>query len=222
MSRQNLSRADLLFAGRAQFNRAFGAVGGVPINLLSRYKCAPALAVSNGASVSASVSLGVAAVLGGSLATGGLVTFDVPRNAVGAWTGTAIVTVRGTDVYGAPLTESSASGTSMTGKKAFKTIISITPNANITGATFGSGSVLGLPNRVDASDLLAARFNNAIDAGTFVPADTTATATATTGDVYGTFAPAGTMDGAKVLSLLFVIADNTSKIGAYGVDQYAG
>lgn len=222
MSRQNLSRADSLFAGRAQFNRAFNAKGGVPVALVSRYRAAPALAVANGASVSASVSLGVAAVLGGSLASGGVVTFDVPRNAVGAWTGTAIVTITGTDQYGAPLIERSASGTTHTGKKAFKTITSIVPNANITAATFGSGSVLGLPNRVDASDLLAARFNNAIDAGTFVPADTTSPATATTGDVYGTFAPAGTLDGAKVLSLLFAIADMTSKIGSYGVDQYTG
>jgi hypothetical protein len=72
-------------------------------------------------------------------------TADVPRNVVAAWTGTAVLTVTGTDEYGKVLVESSASGTSFTGKKAFKTVTSISTSANITALTVGTADVLGLP-----------------------------------------------------------------------------
>jgi len=77
--------------------------------------------------------------------------------------------------------------------------------------------VLGLPFRVDANGLLAARAVNAIDAGTFVPADTTSPATTTTGDVRGTFDPAVTLNATNTVQVLIKVADVTSKIGAFGV-----
>ncbi len=70
---------------------------------------------------------------------------DVPRNVVAAWTGTAVLTVTGLDEYGDVVVESSASGTSFTGKKAFKRINSIAVSANVTSLTVGTGDVLGLP-----------------------------------------------------------------------------
>lgn len=72
-------------------------------------------------------------------------TLDVPRNVVAAWTGTAVLTITGTDEYGEDLVESSASGTSLTGKKAFKTVTGISSSANITALTVGTGDVFGLP-----------------------------------------------------------------------------
>lgn len=72
-------------------------------------------------------------------------TLDVPRNIVAAWTGTAVLTVTGTDEYGNTIVESSASGTSLTGKKAFKTVTNVSTSANITSLTVGTGDVLGLP-----------------------------------------------------------------------------
>lgn len=219
INRQNISRSIQRFIGRVTNRLAFNDKPGVPCTFFFQYRAAPALAVANGYSASASVSSGVAAVLGGSLSTAGVGIADVPRNVVGAWTGTAIITITGTDQYGNVIHENSASGTSHTGKKAFSTITSIVPNANITGATFGTGAVVGLPYRVDESSLLAARFNNAIDAGTFVPADTT-TATATTGDPYGTFAAAGTFNAVKVLSLLITCSDDSTLTGAYGVTPF--
>jgi len=74
---------------------------------------------------------------------------DVPRNVVGAWTTTAVLTVTGKDEYGDVIVEKSASGTTFLGKKAFKEITSIATSANITSATFGTGDVLGLPIFVD-------------------------------------------------------------------------
>lgn len=73
-------------------------------------------------------------------------TADVPRNVVAAWTGTAVLTITGTDEYGNVIVESSASGTSLVGKKAFKTVTGISTSANITSLTVGTGDVLGLPN----------------------------------------------------------------------------
>lgn len=82
-------------------------------------------------------------------------TLDVPRNIVAAWTGTAVLTITGTDEYGNTIVESSASGTSLTGKKAFKTVTGISSSANITSLTVGTGDVLGLPFFVgDASKVL--------------------------------------------------------------------
>lgn len=74
---------------------------------------------------------------------------DVPRNVVAAWTNTAVLTVTGKDEYGDVMIEQSASGTSFTGKKAFKEITSIAVSADVTSLTVGTGDVLGLPAFVE-------------------------------------------------------------------------
>lgn len=177
----------------------------------------PVLGTSNAYGLTQSVSSGVAGLINGAIVTAGVGTPDVPRNVIGAWTGTAILTVVGTDYYGAAQTESSASGTSFTGKKAFATITSYSFNANVTSATLGSGNVLGLPYRIASGDLVGMTFNDAADAGTIVLRDLTLPATATTGDVRGTYAPAGTLNGAKVLTALILPADDTTQVGSFGV-----
>lgn len=221
MSRQLISRAAELFAGAVSYARAYSGKYGAPLSPLYVHNFgAPATADADGISVSADITAPASAVIGGALASGGVATFDVPRNVVGAWTNTAVVTIVGTDEYGSVISEVSASGTSHAGKKAFKTITSITPSVTITSATFGSGDVLGLPFRVDANGLLAVRANNAIDAGTFVPADTTSPATGTTGDVRGTFDPAVALNGSNTVQAVILIADRSTKVGAYGVLQF--
>tara|TARA_R110000787_G_scaffold110489_3_gene219189 strand:+ start:7677 stop:8555 length:879 start_codon:yes stop_codon:yes gene_type:complete len=137
---------------------------------------------------------------------------DVPRNIVGAWTNTAILTVTGTDEYGVVMTESSASGTSMAGKKAFKTITLISVNANVTGLTVGTGDVLGLPIALPQIGQCVAELENGAPptAGTLVKA-AAATATATTGDVRGTYDPNSAMNGAKAINLICALSDPTSK-----------
>ena len=97
-------------------------------------------------SVTAAAAIAAAALAG---------TADVPRNVVAAWTGTAVLTVTGTDEYDNVVVESSASGTTLTGKKAFKTVTGISTSANITSLTVGTGDVLGLPFFVgDASQVI--------------------------------------------------------------------
>lgn len=188
----------------------------------------PVVGSANGYSTSASVALGVAAAFSGALAvttykdplSGLTVTAgipDVPRNVVGAWTGTAVVTVTGYDQYGQLQTEASASGTTLATKKAFAAIISIVPSANITVATFGTGNVLGLPFRISSGDFFAPVFNDAPDAGgTLVLPDLTQPATSSTGDVRGTYTPNGTLNGAKFLSALLKVTDRTTTVGTFG------
>lgn len=175
-------------------------VGGIP----------PQVGVANFFSVSASIAAAGLAVLA-------VTVPDVPRTVVGAWTGASIVTVTGTDYWGQPQTETSASGTAFTGKKAFASITSISSSAAVTAATFGTGNTLGLPFRVGSGDILAVSFNDAADAGTFVLPDLTQPATSSTGDVRGTYLPAGTLNGAKFLAALLKVYDNTTQVGAFGV-----
>lgn len=162
---------------------------------------------------------GLATGINGAFAADGVATFDVPRNVVAAWTGTAVLTVTGTDEYGNTLVESSGSGASMTGKKAFKTVTGVSVSADVTGLTVGTSKVLGLPAFLgDVTDVVAEIEDGvAATAGTLVEADT-ATATATTGDVRGTYAPNSNPDGSKAFELIALMRDPASK----GVDQYAG
>ncbi len=173
----------------------------------------------NGACESQSVTASEAAALNGVLVSGGVAVFDVPRNVVAAWTNTAVLTVTGTDVYGNTIVEASGSGTSLTGKKAFKTITSVVPSANVTGLTVGHAKVLGLPCALPATGYVLKELEDgaAPTAGTLAAA-VAAAATATTGDVRGTYAPNSNPNGAKGFSLIAVGIDPDYK----GVPQYAG
>lgn len=222
MSKQSLSIADQVFYGRGAFGRANNAKRGIRVRLFSIYDEAPILEDADGIAASQDVVVLTTplAVINGALASGGAVTFDVPRNVVAAWTGTAVLTITGTDQYGEPMKESSASGTSMAGKKAFKTITSCSFSADVTSATIGSGKVLGMPFKAAIKNCMQpALFDGAADAGTRVAADAN-TATATTGDIRGTYAPAGTLDGTKRVTLILWCQDPSTKVGAYGVTQY--
>ncbi|MGZ5923516.1 MAG: hypothetical protein ACXWK2_02975 [Rhizomicrobium sp.] len=137
-------------------------------------------------------------------------TLDVPRNVVAAWTGTAVLTVTGKDVYGKTMTESSASGTSFTGKKAFSTITKITVSADVTALTAGTGNVLGLPVLLPQAGQVLGELQDGAKptAGTIV-AGVTSVASATTGDVRGTYTPNATPDGSKAFQLIAAIPDQT-------------
>lgn len=177
----------------------------------------PVVGAANSVALSQSINTGTPGLVNGALAAAGVATMDVPRNIIAAWTGAAVLTVTGTDFYGQPQTEASASGTTFTGKKAFATVTAITVSANVTAATVGTGNVLGLPFRIFSGDLFAPTFADAADAGTVVLADVTNPATSSSGDVRGTYAPAGTLNGAKFVAALLKVFDNTTQVGAFGV-----
>jgi hypothetical protein len=118
----------------------------------------------------------------------------VTTTASGASTGT--VTIRGYDIYEAPMTETQTivgTGTTV-GKKAFGYISSVQLNvgSSLTGTlAINTGAAFGLPVRADAYE-----YQYAQQAGVIIPstsftfADQTPVATATTGDVRGTIAMA--------------------------------
>lgn len=176
---------------------------------------APVAGAANSISTSQAIT---AASLTGALLNGTTAgVLDVPRNVVAAWTGTAIMTVVGKDEYGKTVTESSASGTSFTGKKAFASITSVKVSADVTAATVGTGNVLGLPVVLPEAALVLKELQDgaAPTAGTIVGA-VTSTATALTGDVRGTYTPNATPDGAKSFQLVLLINDPTD----LGVTQF--
>jgi hypothetical protein len=168
------------------------------------YLGAPSTATANAYALSQSVAAGATMALNGT--RGGIP--DMPRNVVGAWTGTAVMTVRGRDVDGQSLTEASASGTSLVGKKAFASIDSITMSAAVTAATAGSGLQIGLPARIAATTQVVYEIKNGVIAA---PTGTTTVgiviaSTATSGDVRGTYAPLTPTDGATSYTLVAVSA----------------
>ena len=163
-----------------------------------------------------SVNTTAAAAIAAAALTG---TADVPRNVVAAWTGTAVITITGTDEYGNVVVESSGSGTSLAGKKAFKTVTGISVSADVTSLTVGTGDVLGLPVFLGNGDYVIKEYEDGADAtaGTLV-AGVSSAATATTGDIRGTYDPNSAADGAKVFELVAILTEPKY----LGVAQYAG
>ena len=159
-------------------------------------------------------------LLNGSLLAGGAIVFTTPRNVVAAWTNTAVLTVTGTDEYGNVMVESSASGVSFTGKKAFKRITRVRVSADVTGLTVGTGVVLGLPCYLaDVADAFRESVDGVVPtAGVFVAADRTLPATALTGDVRGTWAP----NAAPNASNFYEAALLVRSVGYRGAAQFAG
>jgi len=193
----------------AGVNVTFGSL--VEINLGS-----PDVADPNGVAESQGATT---ATLDGALVSGGVATFDVPRNVVAAWTTTATLTVTGTDVFGNAMVETSGSGTSMAGKKAFKTVTSAVFSTAVTGATIGTGDVLGLPVYLGSVGFVLEELEDdgIATGGTIVAGLAEGTpATATNADVRGTYDANSAADGAKSFSLITFVPDVTNT----GVAQY--
>lgn len=180
---------------------------------------APATAAAAAVCASQSVAAAASAVLNGSLLAGGRIIFDVPRNIVAAWTTTSVLTITGKDEFGATVVETSASGASHTGKKAFKEITAISSSASITSMTAGTGTVLGLPVFLAGTgDVLREYQDGAAPTAGTIAAGITGTQSGTTGDVRGTYVPNAAPDGAKSYQLAMLAGDPAFK----GSAQFAG
>jgi hypothetical protein len=175
-------------------------------------------AASNNVGLAASQSV---ALNGKMVLTAAAKALDFPRNIVGAWTGTAICTVRGRDEFGKKMTEKSASGVTFTGKKAFASVEEIQFSAAVTLATAGWGNVFGLPVFLSRQGAVQ---NIVIDGGA---PDATKSAefivgeksdiTATSGDVRGTWTPSAAVSGLTHFEAQILI-DNPYMLGK---TQYA-
>ncbi len=184
-------------------------------------RAAPAAAATNNILTAGVLTGGVAASPNGALASGGVATLDVPRSlqmvSANAGDTTQVITVRGFDEYGEALTETrTLNGTTIVNfLKAFKTVVSITSATTSAGnVTMGTTNVLGLPFRARLGDILQSNLDGAVEAGTRTVADT-ATPTAATGDIRGTFTPGTAPNGTRQYTVLQWISDN-------GIDAMGG
>ena len=159
-----------------------------------------------------------------------VIQLDLPRAIkVNCSTTARAFTVSGYDYYGQSMTETitvAVAGTAVTGKKAFFQVSGVTIAGSATAAVVGTSDVLGLPVRVfNVAYVTSVKSNNTLaqDAGTFVAADMT-TASATTGDVRGTYTPATASDGTvrTVMTIALpgiAVGPNATRVGALGVTQ---
>lgn len=141
------------------------------------------------------------------------------------------VTVRGFDLYNFPMTETIAltNAVTATGKKAFKYILSITPAGTLSGSNIsvGQADVIGFMLRADRQQFVEIwwpDYTLVTSATGFTAAVTTSPATATTGDVRGTYALQGSASNGTRRLVMFdhIPAHATgTAAGLVGVPQFA-
>jgi hypothetical protein len=203
-----------------------------PLGRTYIFDAVPAAKSATAVCAAQAIAAAGAATINGASASGGVATFDYARavnvDSTDAGDTTQTVTVTGTDYWGQAQTEAIAlNGTTLVaGQKAFKTITSVIVSAALAGnLTVGNEDVFGLPYRVtDAGYLFRTGWAGSVandSTGTFVAADT-ATATTTTGDVRGTFAPSSAANGTRRLVIGIALTGaqagpNATQTAAIGV-----
>jgi len=215
------------WAGPGQVSEGVGPLGRVYI-----YDIVPATISATAVCAAQAVAAAGNATINGTSATSGVATFNCARNvsivSSSASDTAQTVTVTGTDIWGQAQTSllTINGTTTVNGNKAFKTITRVAVSGVFVGnLSVGMGDSFGLPYRVtDAGYLLRTGWAGAVadNAGTFTAADT-ATATASTGDVRGTFLPAtsasnGTRRLVIAIGLTAIAAGpDATQVGAIGV-----
>lgn len=216
--------SDGLALGPCQYNRANNANLGVPVSHTFFYETGAVASASTTAILSAGTGSGAGTfTLNGALVSGGVATIPTPRNITLTSTSNnsgITLTVTGTDVYGAAQTETitGPNNTTVNGAKAFKTITAVARSNTVTGnVSAGTGNVLGLPYAIANAAKVVGAYMDGIPqtTATFVAADATA-ATATTGDVRGTYTPNSAPNGTRRY-VVGILVDTTTKESAYGV-----
>ncbi len=228
MSLTNIG-APLTVGGAIGKGYAKGSFGGITSPVFI-YEVTPVQLSSNGISTSQAVSGASNLTITGSLATAGVATLDVPRcvtiTSSASTDTTQTATFTGGDVYGVTVVETiSLNGTNtVSGLKAFKTVSRVAMSATCAGnITAGSGDKFGVPYRINNKGSLQAFWDATWNSGSGTTTlGSTSTATATTGDVRGTYLPATASDGTRTLALWVYMDNVESNNGLYGVDQYGG
>jgi hypothetical protein len=216
------------WAGPGTIGRGVGPLGRVYI-----FDIVPAALSATAVCAAQAIAAAGSATINGASASGGVATLDVARaisvKSSNSGDTTQTVTVTGTDYWNQYQTETlTLNGTTtVNGLKAFKTIVAVAVSAALTGnLSVGSTDIFGLPYRVtDAGYIMRAGWAGALaaNAGTFVAADTTSPATATTGDVRGTFLPTGSAaNGSRRLVMALALTalqagPNATQTAAIGV-----
>ena len=228
-----ISHAENIFSGDAYTPGANDSGRGLPVRQVidDIIKATNILAQDPNGYVAAAVTPVGSVTLNGALVTAGVGNADVARNvsvdSSNAGDTTQVVTVTGTDAYGAILVENiTLNGTTeVDGKKAFRTVTAVSVDVVLAGnLDVGTGNIIGLNYRLDAVDDVdfVTQGGDAkvasVGAGTLVLADTTSPATAVTGDVRGTY-----LVDAEPFPLIIVYKPAGRKtVTAFGVPQFSG
>ena len=84
----------------------------------------------------------------------------------------------------------------------------------------GTGTKLGLSYKIAQGGFIQGKLDpNTADAGTVVMPDTTSPATSITGDVRGTYTPAGALNGTNNYHVTYVALGGPNNSDGYGVTQ---
>lgn len=199
---------------------------GVPVVAHASYDVVPVALSATAVAAAQAVAGAGNLTINGASATGGIATLDVPRAvsivSSGAGDTTQTATVFGFDVYGQAMSETIAFNgtTTVNGQKAFRRVTRVAISAAMAGnASVGSTDILGLPYRVTSRNYLITAWDGAqVTTGTFVAADTTNPATATTDDVRGTYLPPTATNGTRRFTALIYVQTD-SQTTTYGVTQ---
>jgi len=152
----------------------------------------------------------------------------VARNirAVGASASVAAVsiTVTGRDEYFQAMTQafSGPTGTATTSTtKAFRYVQTVTTNSNTTSAvSIGTGDTIGMPYKMGSYGQALVWFNQSLITNSVgITVADTATPSATTGDVRGTYTLASASDGSKQLTFWIFVTDPDTLTAIYGATQ---
>jgi hypothetical protein len=203
----------------------FAQPGG-PISPVFVYDVVPVALDDDGVAAAQAVAAAGNMILNGALVVSGVAVFDVPRavsiDSTDAGDTTQTATVFGFDAYGQPMTETIAFNgtTAVSGQKAFARVTRVAVSAALAGNGFvGTTDILGLPYRADSRGYVLTAWDNAfVTTGTFVGADSTTPATATTNDTRGTFVPPTATDGSRRLTA-WIYFNPATQATLYGVTQ---
>lgn len=232
MARHTISHAEQLYRGDV-FHPGYTPDGrrGVEMSHLYFYNPGAIEVLDlNGICTAAGNSAVTAAagfVLDGALVTGGVATMTTPRTLVidsSTTDTTQTATITGTDVYGEAMTEDIAFNgtTAVAGVKAFKTVTAIATDIDMVGnVDIGTQDGIGFPFVVsDLNNIIQITEDGITDASPAITvAVTTDPATATTGDVRGTWALTTASDGTVVYGVLMALSSSETKTGMFGVTQ---
>lgn len=225
----NITHFSDLRVGRGEGRGSRYGVRGLDVVVAQRYTITPA-AIATGA-VCATQSAGAAGnlTINGSLASGGVATFDVPRAVTVTTSGNdsgANITITGTDVYGKSMvwTTAGPNASVTTSPKTFKTVTRVATDTAMvsTAIAVGSGDRFGFPLKVAKRSDVDIYWDGALitTSSGFSAADTTGSAKS--GDVRGYYGVQSAADATKVLDMRIWSADPDTTAGLYGGDQYSG
>ncbi len=209
--------------------------GGTPVAPIYVYDVVPLAALANNLAASQVVSNSSFTLAAGTGITqttiNGTVYYalDCARaltaSGVSSVTAEVLLTATGLDEFLQPMTQtwSGPSGTAAATNttKAFRYVQSVTtPGNTVSGLTIGTADIFGLPRKAGAFGYVKLDWNStAITANTGFVAAVTATPSATTGDVRGTYAVQSASDGTKRLTAWVWTKDANTMDGVYGKTQ---